>query len=173
MNTAMRWGVFGMAAALLATPAAGCAGVPREPLALPPVGDSFAAPYDAVWDATLKNLGVLRLRVADKGTGRIETEPFPFAFVVGRRPGRPHQAVRLASREPDRIRLAQDGSDGRATQVLWIAMLITVRRAGDNRTDVLVEPRVHDAFLMLFTPGPTNSPWGDLFAKIRSSLGGR
>lgn len=162
-----------VAAALLAVPVAGCAGMPREPEILPTVGDTFAAPYDAVWDATLKGLGVLKLLVADKAAGRIETEPFPFAFTVGRAPARPRGPVHLASLDPPAGLLAQDGSDSHATQVLWIALHITVRRAGENRTDVLVEPRIHDRLVAGFTPGPTNNPWSDLFARIRSRLGTR
>ncbi len=120
----------------------------REPLVLPPVGDAYAASYDAVWDATLKSLGVLKLPVADKAGGRIETEEFPFAYVVG-------------------------GSQGGNTQVIWITMRISVSRAADNRTLVQVEPRINYALLAGFTPGPTNNPWGDLFARIRDRLGVR
>lgn len=118
---------------------------PREPLALPPAGEVFAAPYDVVWDATLKGLGAVKPRIADKATGRIETEPFTFAYPVG------------------------SGIDG-GTQVLSIALQITVRRAGDARTNVQVESLVHDALLSGFTPGPTNNPWSDLFARIRNAL---
>ena len=159
--------------ALLLPAAADAASGRREPLVLPQVGDTFEAAYDAVWDATLRNLGVLKTPVADKATGRIETEPFPFAFTVGSAPGGARGLVHRAALGSAPIRLAQDGNDGKATQVLWFSMLITVRRAGANRTDVLVVPRIHESLLLGFTPGPTNSPWGDLFAKIRSSLGRR
>ena len=172
----MELGLLVLMAALWLPGEAGAASRGREPVVLPEVGDTFDAPYDAVWDATLRNLGVLKLAVADKAAGRIETEPFPFAFTVGKSPAAPERLVRPAAwgpREASRLWLAQDGNDGKATQVLWFSMLITVRRAGATRTDVLVIPRIHESLLAGFTPGPYNSPWGDLFAKIHSFLGGR
>jgi len=147
------------------------AGQGREPQVLPEVGDTFQAPYDAVWDATLKNLGVVKILVADRAAGRIETEPFPYNFTVGHAPALPAPPVRLASREPFPVRLAQDGSDARPTQVLWIALHIRVARAGESRTDIQVRPLVHDMLLSSFMPGPTNNPWVDLFGKIRTTLG--
>ncbi len=123
---------------------AACAAASRQPMALPQVGATFVAPYDAVWDATLKGLGILKLPVADKATGRIETEPFSFAFPIG-------------------------SGQGGNTQVMWISLKITVRQAGD-RTNLQVAPYVHDALLEGFSPGPTNSPWADLFAKVASQL---
>ena len=170
-----RWSLC-LLTAILVFPAIANAGTRgREPLILPQVGDTFGAPYDVVWDATLKNLGVLKILVADKAAGRIETESFPFAFTVRRRPSGASDLLVPASLDPGASPLlAQDGNDGRATQVLWISMQINVVRASEaNKTHVLVQPRVHDQLLMLFTPGPTNSPWGDLFAKIHSFLGGR
>lgn len=160
-----------LAVALLLPAAAPAAGRAREPLALPEVGDTFEAPYDAVWDATLKNLGVVKILVANKGAGRIETEPFPFNFTVGEAPARRAAPVRLASREPVPVRLAQDGSDARPTQVLWIALHIRVIRAGESRTHLQVLPLVHDTLVPSFMPGPTNNPWVDLFGKIRTTLG--
>lgn len=133
---------MGMAAVALA--AAVSAASPRQPLALPQVGATFVAPYDAVWDATLKGLGILKLPVADKASGRIETEPFSFAFPIG-------------------------SGQGGSTQVMWFSLKITVRQAGD-RTNLQVEPYVHDAFLQGFAPGPTNNPWADLFAKVATQL---
>ncbi len=120
---------------------------PRQPMALAAVGDSFAAPYDVVWDATLRSLGVVKTRVVDKGTGRIETEPFSFAYNVGGRNG--------------------------GTQVIWVSFNIQVVRAADNRTELQVTPLIHDSLLSGFTPGPTNNPWQDLFARIRTQLGSR
>jgi hypothetical protein len=76
-----------LTAVLALPPMADAAARGREPLILPQVGDTFGAPYDVVWDATLKNLGVLKIVVADKPAGRIETEPFPFTFTVGSGPG--------------------------------------------------------------------------------------
>ena len=122
---------------------------PRQPMALATVGDSFAAPYDAVWDATLKSLGVVKTSVADRSTGRIETEAFAFAYPLG------------------------GGSQGGGTQVIFVSFQIQVIRAADNRTDLQVVPRVHDSLLDGFTPGPTNNPWLDLFARIRTQLGVR
>ncbi len=149
MNPARRFSRLTVASAVIMLVAGGCASGPRSPEALPVVGDTFGASYDVVWDATLKSLGVLRLRVADKGTGRIETEPFTFTFSTGA------------------------GGQGGATQVLWIALQITVLRSTADKTDVRVEPIVHDALLSGFLPGPTNNPWTDLFGKIRGQLGSR
>jgi hypothetical protein len=127
---------------------AACAGVgaPARPMVLPQVGNTYAAPYDAVWTATLGSLGVVKTRVADKTTGQIATEPFTFAYTVGA------------------------GLDG-ATQVISVSFRIRVVRVADNRTEVQVTPVIHDSFLSGFTPGPTNNPWQDLFARIRSNLG--
>jgi len=135
---------LGLAALPLAV--AVTAAAARQPLALPQVGATFAAPYDAVWAATLRSLGIVKLPVADKATGRIETEQFSFAFPIG-------------------------SGQGGNTQVLWIALRIEVSRAGNGRTNVRVQPLVHDALLYGLTPGPTNNPWADLFAKIRAQLG--
>ncbi len=132
----------------LALAAAGCTSVPFAPEALPSSSETFRAPYDAVWDATLKGLGIVKLRVIDKATGRIETEPFSFAFPIG-------------------------SGQGGNTQVLWIALKIDVRQTGENRIAVRVEPQVHHALLYGFTPGPTNNPWVDLFGKIANQLGAR
>ncbi len=145
MNMRKLIGTLTMGMAALALAVGLSAAAPRQPVALPPVGASFAAPYDAVWDATLKGLGVVKLRVADKATGRIETEPFSFAYPIG-------------------------SGQGGNTQVLWIALQIHVSQAGENRVNVRVEPQVHDALLHGFTPGPTNNPWADLFAKIAGQL---
>ena len=123
---------------------AGCAGVPRQPQVLPALSDSFAAPYDAVWDAAVKSAGAVKLRVADKAAGRIETESFTFASTAG-------------------------GGRG-TTQVLWVSMQISVTRSATNRTDVRVDGRVHDALLDGFLPGPTNSPGADFFARLRGQL---
>ena len=138
--------LLSVAALMLAVGAASA--MPQEPLMLPQVGDAYAASYDAVWEATLKSLGVLKVVAADKTGGRIETEAFPFTFTTG-------------------------GGQGLATQVAWIAMRITVSRAADNRTVVQVEPQIHHALLAGFTPGPTNNPWVDLFLRIRDHLGMR
>jgi hypothetical protein len=137
---------WGVAAVVLA--AAVAAAAPRQPMALPPVGATFASPYDAVWEATLGSLGVVKVPVADKAAGRIETEPFSFAAPIG-------------------------GGLGIATNVVWIAMRITVARTSDNRTSVQVEPLVHDAFFPGVGFGPTNNPWADLFARIQGRLASR
>ncbi len=164
-------------AAILAPFFTGCASAPRQPVLLPPVAETFPAPYDAVWDATVQSLGVIRLRIAQKGVGLIETEPFPFTYVMGSNaPGRQEAPLLLASNDPGSLVLAQGGGSGgtRPTQVVWIAMLITVSRTTPDATQVQVEPRLHDALIPgAFTPGPYNSPWGDLFARIRNALGRR
>ncbi len=173
MNARKTFPLFAFAAGVLAAAAAGPAAA-VEPQILPTVGDTFAAPYDAVWDATLRGLGVLKILVEDKATGRIETAPFPFNFVVGEAPARPRGPVRLASVGPATGLLAQSGDGGaRPTQVIWVAFRITVIRAGENRTDVRVEPRIYDSLLSGFTPGPTNNPWSDLFARMHGYLGNR
>lgn len=145
MNTKSPLVILLAAAAVLALCAPGPATAAREPLVLPTVGDRFAAPYDGVWDATLKGLGAVTLRRADKASGQIETEPFSFAFSVG------------------------PGIDG-GTQVIWVSFAITVARAGEQQTHVQVQPRVHDALMNGFTPGPISNPWVDLFARIRGHL---
>jgi hypothetical protein len=137
---------MGMAA--LALVAAAASAAPRQPMALPAVGATFTASYDGVWDATLQSLGVVKALAADKATGRIETEAFPFAFVVG-------------------------GSQNGNTQVIWVALRITLIRAAEGRTTVQVEPRIEDSLLNGFTPGPTNNPWADLFGRIEASLKAR
>lgn len=134
--------------AALAIAAAPGAAAPRQPTALPQVGASFAASYDAVWDATLRGLGVVKLVVADKAAGRIQTEPYTFIYPTG--PG-------------------QEGN----TQILSVALHITVQREAQGRTTVQVIPHIHDSLLLGFTPGPTNNPWSDLFGKIATYLGAR
>ncbi len=137
-----------IAVVTLAVVVAASAAAPRQPMALDQVGSTFAAPYDAVWDATLKSLGVLKMPVADQATGRIETEPFSFVFTTG-------------------------SGQGGGTQVISVSFQINVIRSGDNRTDLQVVPRIHDALLFGFAPGPTNNPWLDLFARIQTRLGSR
>ena len=132
----------------LALAAAGGLAAPRQPMVLATVGDTIAAPYDTVWDATLKSLGVVKTPVADKGTGRIETDPFVFSFNIG-------------------------GGQGSGTQVIEVSFQINVVRVAENRTDLQVVPLIHYAWLSGFTPGPTNNPWLDLFARIHTRLGTR
>jgi hypothetical protein len=141
-------GSFAMGMAALALGAAVCSAAPRQPVVLPAVGATFDAPFDGVWDATLRSLGAVRAITADKATGRIETEAYSFGFVVG-------------------------GSQNGNTQVIWVSLRITVIRAADGRTIVQVEPRIEDSLLNGFTPGPTNNPWADLFARIGSALKAR
>lgn len=168
------FGSFVMAATVLAVGAVGFAGAPGTPHVLPTAGATFPAPYDAVWDATLKSLGAPILRVADKATGRIETKPFPFAYTAGQAPAHSPEPARLAALEATGAVLSQGGGDGpRPTQVIWIAMTITVTRAAEPRTDMQVEPRIYDSPLTGFIPGPANSPWVDLFARIAERLGRR
>lgn len=131
-------------AAALTLAGAGCAGVPREPEALPSVMETFAAPYELVWEATLASLGALKLPVADKAAGRILTEPFSTT-------------------------VAQPGVG--TTQVLWVALLVDVRPLEDGGTQVRVEPRVHHAFHGEERPGALT--WGSLFARIEERLSRR
>ncbi len=164
--------VFVLAAGALAIGAVGSAAAPGTPQVLPTVGATFAAPYDAVWEATLKSLGAPILQVADKATGRIETDPFPFAYTAGRTPAHSPQLIRLAGLGGGGVVLSQRGGDGpRPTQVIWIAMTISVIRVAASRTDMQVEPRIFDSARADFIPGPTDSPWVDLSARISARLG--
>jgi hypothetical protein len=177
MNARKRLSLIFSAAAILGWSLAGCASAPRQPVLLPPVAETFPAPYDAVWDATMQSLGVIRVLTAQKGAGLIQTEPFPFTYTVGSNAPERHDApLVLASSDPGGIILAQGGGSGgpRPTQVVWIAMHITVSRTAPDATQVQVEPRVHHELIPgAFMPGPYNSPWGDLFARIRNALGRR
>ncbi len=134
-----------MATGILFLVATEALAVTREPLVLPTVGDTIDAPYDAVWDASLKSLGVLQLTLLDKAAGRIQTEPFTFV----------------------------SGFGNEATQVIWVSLDVTVRQVDSQHTNIQVEPRVHDWLLLGPMPGPTNNPWLDFFARIRSHLGVR
>lgn len=135
-----------VAAAALGLVSVGCAGVPRNPQVLPAATEDFAAPYAVVWDATLESLGVVKVRQFDPARGRVETEPFTFAFPIG-------------------------SGIGGGTQVIHVSLAVTVTRADAQRTQVAVRPRVHAAFFPDVFPGPTNSPSADLLARIRSRLG--
>ena len=137
----LRLGLLIVAALILPGPAAA-----RAPQVLPAITAAFDASYDSVWDATLKSLGVVKVLTADKGQGRIETEPFPFRYQAG------------------------SGLDG-GTQVIWVSFALRLTRGDGRQTLVQAEPRVHDALLAGFLPGPTNNPWQDLFVRIRSNLG--
>jgi hypothetical protein len=137
---------LGVAALALAAMVAGAAA--REPMPLAPVSASFAAPYDRVWDATLKGLGVVKLLVADKATGRIQTEPYSFSYLTTS---------------------AQDAS----MQVIQVALQIQVSQAAGNTVTIQVNPELHDSLFSGFTPGPTNNPWTDLFSKIADQLRAR
>ncbi len=134
---------FVMATGILFLMATEALAVTREPLVLPTVGDTIDAPYDAVWGASLKSLGVLQLPLVDKATGRIDTEPFTFVFGFG----------------------------NDATQVIWVSLDVTVRPVDSQHTNIQVRPRVHHSLLLGVRPGPTNNPWLDFFARIRSRLG--
>ncbi len=126
--------------------AVACAGVPRSPEVPPGLSETFRAPYDAVWGATLRSLGMAPLRVGDKASGRIETDVFAFVFSVGS--GGPPP-----------------------TQVVWINLTVQVRATEPEATQVEIQARLHQTLLEGFYPaGDINSPWGDLFAKIRGYL---
>ncbi len=115
----------------------------REPLVLPMVTDSFSAPYDSVWDATLRSLGAVKPFIVEKERGFIESDPFFFYFPFA----------------------------AEASQSIMLSLAITLRRVDAGHTIVQVQPRVyfmiHDGVL----PGPVNNPWADLFARIRGDLG--
>lgn len=148
MKTRKLFGTITLGIAALSVAVAVAAAAPRQPMPLPQVADTLAGSYDAVWDATLKSFGVVKITTADKATGRIETEAYPFNYSIG--PGVPG-----------------------GTQVIWVSMRVTVARTTDNRTTIQVVPFIHDSLVSGFTPGPTNNPWQDLFGRIRGNLGAR
>ena len=127
---------------LIVMRAAICAAAPLEPPVLPTVGDTFAAPYDAVWEAALKSVGAVRTVAANKAQGHIETEPYIFRFGFG----------------------------SEASQTLLVSLAITLRRIDDRRTEVQVQTRIHDAWLTGMTPGPFSNPWTDYLVRLRENL---
>ncbi len=130
-------------AALLAS---ACRSLPLYPDVLPAYEETFRAPYEMVWDATLRSLGIVPIRVADKSAGRIETDVYVFVFSV------------------------QNGG-ARPTQAIWADLTIQVRPIAPEATHVAVQARVHNALLRGFFPGGSiNTPWADMFAKIHAYL---
>jgi len=148
MKTRKTVGAIALGLAVVTVGLTAAAAAPRQPMPLPTVGNTFTGTYDAVWDATLKSFGVVKIVAADKATGRIETEPYPFNYSIA------------------------PGLNG-STQVIWVSMRVTVARTADNQTSLQVEPLIHDSLVSGFTPGPTNNPWQDLFGRIRGNLGVR
>jgi hypothetical protein len=118
----------------------------RDPLVLPPVTEVLPASYDAVWDATVLSLGHLVNPAAmDKTKGLLETDLFFFSFPAGTE----------------------------ATQNLLLKLAVTLRRADARRTAVEVRPSVVSMTLDGILPGPTNNPWADFFARLRTNVRGR
>jgi len=115
----------------------------REPLLLPMVADTFPAPYDAVWDATLKSLGAAKPFIVQKERDLIESDLFFFTFPIG----------------------------SEANQSMMLSLAITLRRVDAGHTIVQVQPRVQFMIYDGVLPGPVNNPWADLFARIRGNLG--
>ncbi len=128
---------------VLAATVTASAAASREPIILLTVAESYAAPYDAVWEATLKSLGAVKPVVAEKAQGRIESDEFSFRFGFG----------------------------DEASQIIWISFAITVSGTDARSTAVQVQTRVHDMLLNGILPGPISNPWVDLFARIRGNLG--
>jgi hypothetical protein len=143
----------GALAALVGLIPAACAGQPIYPVVSPPAATVFRAPYEAVWNATLQSLGVVRPVVVDQAQGHIVTDQFTFDMPV------------------------QGGMRGGSVfiQILWVSMDILVRPAPDGATAVQAQTTIHDAQQYGFWPGAggPNSPEGDLFARIASRLPGR
>jgi hypothetical protein len=133
----------GAALLLLAATVAACATVPREPLILPTVVETYAVPYDVVWEATVRSLGAVKPIVAAKAEGRIESDVFSYQF----------------------------GFANDASQIIWVSVAIAVSRTDAQHTAVQVQTRVHDMLLVGILPGPLKNPWVDLFARIRGNLG--
>ncbi len=115
----------------------------REPLVLPMVTDSFSAPYDAVWDATLRSLRAVKPFIVEKERGFIESDPFFFYFPFA----------------------------SEASQSIMVSLAITLRSVDAGHTIVQVQPRVYFMIYDGVLPGPINNPWADLFARIRGDLG--
>ena len=128
---------------VLAATVAASAAASREPLILPTVTETYAAPYDAVWEATIKSLGAVKPVVAEKAQGRIESGVFSYRF----------------------------GFADDASQIIWISFAITVSGTDARSTAVQVQTRVHDMLLTGILPGPISNPWVDMFARIRGNLG--
>ena len=140
-----------VAAALIA----GCAGqVPVSPEVSPPAERVFRAPYEAVWSATLRSLGVIPPALVDAPHGRIVTGVFDFNLPVQAGMGR---------------------SGSVASQILSVSMDILVRPTPEGFTAVQAQTVVHHSMLTGFRPEPggPNSPEGDLFARISDRLNGR
>ena len=115
----------------------------RDPLVLPSVTEVLPAPYDAVWEATLTSLGAAKPFIVEKERGYIQSALFFYYFPAG--------------------------SD--ANQSIMVDLAVTLRRADAQHTAVQVQPRV---FFMIYDgilPGPTNNPWADFFARLRTNLG--
>lgn len=151
---------------------AACSSLPLYPEVLPSYSETFRAPYEAVWEATLRSLGIVPIKVADKAAGRIETEVYVFVFPVGKTTP-PTAGTRRAALGSDNLILAQMGGGGaRPTQAIWADLTIQVRPTGLDATQVAIQARVHNALLRgLYPGGYTNTPWADIFAKIRAQLG--
>ena len=115
----------------------------REPLVLPAVTDAFPAPFEIVWEATLRSLAAAPPTLADKAQGRIESDPFFFRFRSGTR----------------------------VSQAVLVSLVITLSRADAQHTTVQVQPRVYFMLYDGVLPGPMNNPWADLIASIRDNLG--
>jgi hypothetical protein len=145
MRAQKRFRFVAMGVSLLALAAMVSSAAARQAMPLPTVGASFAAPYDRVWDATLQSMGIVKLLVADKATGRIQTEPYSFSYFIG-------------------------GPNGGSTQAIQVALQIEVRETPGSGVTVQVSPEYSSLLFGGFTPGPTNNPWADLFARIADRL---
>ncbi len=115
----------------------------REPLVLPMVTDAFSAPYEVVWEATLRSLGTAPPALVDNPQGRIESDPFFFYFPFGTR----------------------------VSQGILVSLAITLNRVDAQHTTVQVQPRVYFMIYEGVLPGPVNNPSADLFVRIRGNLG--
>ncbi len=116
----------------------------RDPLVLPPVTAVLSAPYDAVWDAAMLSLGhLVNPSRRDKDKGFFETDQFFFSFPAGTE----------------------------ASQTLLVKLAVTLHRADAQHTNVQVQPYVLSMTIDGILPGPTNNPWADFIARLRSNLG--
>ena len=72
----------GALAAMVGLIPAACAGQPIYPVVSPPAATAFRAPYEAVWNAALQSLGIVRPVLVDRAQGHIVTDQFTFDMPV-------------------------------------------------------------------------------------------
>ncbi len=126
-----------------------------------------------MWNATLRSLGIVPIRVADKAAGRIETDVYVFVFPVGKAVPFAH-TTRLAGLGADNLTLAQVGGGGNLpTQAIWATLSIQVRSLAPRATAVDIQTHINHALHYGLYPGGSDiapGPWADVFSRIRAQL---